>query len=244
MLKIFSFLIVVLALTSSCSSNPAGSPSVSNFTMVNVRSCESVDLGMPQPDAGAPAASTLDVALLGNMECVSWNLQSHSLHLEILNLAGDCLTRYSAQALATSEGLEVDLTGDCNTSNCDWCSDSFTMDVAADTLPAAINISEKNCPTDEVDRSGRVVLHETAGTACRYFSGINPPLGTIRAHCRGAGSPLGPSCDNGYSCEPWPETDAGSYEDYCMPGCSTDADCLQVESCALGVCQLNADSTW
>lgn len=230
---------------SSASGGNANSSSISNFTTVKLSSCDPAKTGVLALDASAQPSRVLDLTAIGSMECISWNIEPQLLHLELANMAQVCASSYSVQLASISNGIAINLIGNCEGNNCiDRCSRSFVMDIGISAPPSEIDVSATQCATDPPSISSRVLLAQSSGSACRYywFSSIPAPT-PVRGSCGTKGISTAPPCPAGTLCGA--DGDAGvSAGEFCQAQCATDSDCLVVESCVTGLCQLSPDSTW
>ena len=230
---------------SACSKDSADNSTMtlSNFSTVKLSSCNGLLSDVLQ-DASTQSTRPLDVSAIGSMECVTWNLQGNQLQLQIFNLAQACSPSYSVQLGAASNGIALNLVGPNDNSTCiDRCTRNFAMDIGVNSLPSELDISLMYEDDPHVVMSGRAMLAQPSGAACRYYWWpANPAPTPVRGSCGGTGSDTAGPCPAGTICDR--DADAAMTEAFCKPPCVTDNDCLSVESCVAGLCQLKSSSTW
>ena len=233
----------------------SGSNVISNVTSQKLNSCSSASGtsnsqdtstasgALTIQDASTPDGAIVDVTQLGSMECVSWRINGGVMHLEIDNLAKACASSYSMQAVNHASGLVVNLTDSQDAPPCvNKCYYVLSADVNVGDTPSQIEITEG--PTVTL---GTVALGTSEGSACRYYWWVNTPA-TIVGKVRGAcGAPFDTiQCPTGTTCAEGLVQNAGGKNagNFCVPPCTTDSDCLTVESCESGFCHLKSSSLW
>jgi len=233
----------------------SGSNVISNVTSQKLNSCSSASGtsnskdtstasgALTIQDASTPDGAIVDVTQLGSMECVSWRINGGVMHLEIDNLAKACASSYSMQAVNQASSLVVNLTSSQDAPPCvNKCYYVLSADVNVGDTPSQIEVTAGQTAT-----LGTVALGTSEGSACRYYWWVNTPATTV-GRVRGAfGAPFNTiQCPTGTIYSEGLAQNAGGATagNYYLPQCTTDGDCLTMESCEAGLCHLKTSSLW